>query len=82
MTTRQVELTLKIRSEDWSWAGANKRMRRREITMALKSSILLLVSAVLISGCVHYPVNAPLAAAIWRPSIMTTFFSTARLSLT
>ena len=30
--------------------------------MALKSSILPLISAVLISGCAHYPVNAPLAA--------------------
>ena len=27
--------------------------------MVVKSSILLVVSSLLISGCVHYPVNAP-----------------------
>ena len=34
--------------------------------MALKSSTLLLLSALLISGCAHYPVNAPLTPAEHR----------------
>jgi NTE family protein len=62
MSMRQVGLALEIYSEDSSWAGAKKRRCWRDTIMALKSSILLLISAVLISGCAHYPVNAPLAA--------------------
>ena len=62
MIMRQVELALELYSEDWSWTCAKKRRCWQDTIMALKSSILPLISAVLISGCAHYPVNAPLAA--------------------
>src|SRR5689334_19915455 len=62
MSMRQFELTLEIRSEDSSWARSKKQRWGRKITMAFKFPILLLISAVLVSGCVHYAVNAPLAA--------------------
>src|SRR6188768_659831 len=35
--------------------------------MALKRSILFLISSLLISGCAHYPVNAPLQRASSGP---------------
>ena len=64
MTRSPVDLIQKIRASDYcSCTGGGKaRTPREEIRNISKTSILLLISVLLISGCAHYPVNAPLPA--------------------
>ena len=63
MTKSPVDLTSRIRANEWSCNGGGKaRTSPGEITMVSKPATSLLISVLLISGCAHYPVNAPLPA--------------------
>ena len=55
ITTNPIELILELRSAD-------DPESERQTTMALKHPILLLILALLVSGCAHYPVNKSLTA--------------------